>query len=123
MSAASGQGIFYTERDLADADVHTFPAGTAAVCTCRCPGKETSNEDAAALIPYSDDAMVLAVADGLGGVRAGEVASRTALVTLAETLSGSAKEGLLLRTHERHRAGQPVRDRSGDRRGNDTCRC
>jgi len=98
MCAASGQGIFYTERDLANADVHTFAAGTVAVCTCRCPGKETPNEDAAALIPYTDDAMVLAVADGLGGVRAGEVASRTALVTLAKTLSESAKEGLLLRT-------------------------
>jgi len=98
MCASSGQGIFYTERDLASADVHSFAAGTAAVCTCRCPGKETPNEDAAAMIPYTDGAMVLAVADGLGGVRAGEVASRTALVTLVKTLSGSAAEGLLLRT-------------------------
>ena len=98
MCAVSGQRIFYTERDLTNADVHPFAAGTAAVCTCRCPGKETPNEDAAALIPYANDAMVLAVADGLGGVRAGEVASRTALETLAKTLSGSAKDGMLLRT-------------------------
>ena len=98
MSASNGHGIFYTERDLTNADVHTFDAGSAAVCTCRCPGKETPNEDAAALIPYTDGAMVLAVADGLGGVRAGEVASRTALVSLAKTLAGSAKESTLLRT-------------------------
>ena len=38
----------------------------------RAPQKETSNEDAAAILSVSDEAAVLAVADGCGGLRGGD---------------------------------------------------
>ena len=44
------------------------------------------NEDAAAALTLPDGSLLLAVADGLGGLPAGEVASRTALDALAERL-------------------------------------
>jgi serine/threonine protein phosphatase PrpC len=49
------------------------------------PQKETPNEDAAAIIPVSDDAAVLAVADGCGGMRGGNQASALAIETLLKT--------------------------------------
>lgn len=50
------------------------------------PLKETPNEDAAAIIPVSGEAAVLAVADGCGGLRGGDQASAMAVRTLAEQL-------------------------------------
>ncbi len=44
------------------------------------------NEDAAAALTLPDGSLLLAVADGLGGLPAGEVASRTALDALVERL-------------------------------------
>ena len=44
------------------------------------------NEDAAAALTLPDGSLLLAVADGLGGLPGGEVASRTALDTLVERL-------------------------------------
>lgn len=49
------------------------------------PQKETPNEDAAAIIPISGDAAVLAVADGCGGLRGGDQASALAVEILGET--------------------------------------
>ena len=44
------------------------------------------NEDAAAALTLTDGSLLLAVADGLGGLPGGEVASRTALDALVEQL-------------------------------------
>lgn len=73
-------------------------AGTAMVYSAKCPGKETSNEDAAAVIAYGEDSGILAVADGVGGFRAGEEAARTALEVLERSLQDAARDGLMLRT-------------------------
>ena len=59
----------------------------------RAPQKETSNEDAAAIVPVSDEAAVLAVADGCGGLRGGDQAAAMAVRTLAEQLQPGTLNG------------------------------
>lgn len=62
--------------------------GEAAVFSARAPGRLTPNEDAAALLTINGDAVVLVVADGVGGSAAGERASCLAI----RSLVGSLKE-------------------------------
>jgi len=64
--------------------------GLACVFTERRPGRETPNEDAAALIPGGASSAVIAVADGLGGLPAGHQASSIALQQLADSVSGQS---------------------------------
>ncbi len=74
---------FYLARESSDIDVFPFASGTVAVCSRRSPNKESSNEDAAVLIPIDDRRGVLAIADGCGGMAGGEEASRLAVKNLA----------------------------------------
>lgn len=53
-------------------------------------GQRPSNEDAALSLTLADDAELVAVADGMGGHAAGEVASRAALEALSAALRGGA---------------------------------
>ncbi len=62
------------------------------------PGREGPNEDCAFAASYGPDAIVLAVADGAGGMPAGHRASATAMQALSDSLSDSRKLSLLLRT-------------------------
>jgi serine/threonine protein phosphatase PrpC len=62
------------------------------------PDKETGNEDTVAVIPYGSDSVVLVVADGAGGLPAGQRASETAVKTLNESLQSSIADSTLLRT-------------------------
>lgn len=64
--------------------------GVACVFTERRPGRETDNEDALALIPGDDVSAVVAVADGLGGLPAGDRAAALALGELAGSVSGQS---------------------------------
>ncbi len=66
--------------------------------SARCPGKETANEDAAAVIPYDERSGVLVVADGLGGERSGELAADLAISSLQSELQEAARQGVLLRS-------------------------
>jgi serine/threonine protein phosphatase PrpC len=63
--------------------------GTAAVYSARAPGKESPNEDAAALLGVNGRAGVLMVADGLGGLPAGEQASCLAIRELIAAIGES----------------------------------
>jgi len=63
----------------------------------RSPDKETPNEDAAAVIPIGDSALVVAVADGVGGAPGGREASKTAVETLLAALTREALEPERLR--------------------------
>jgi serine/threonine protein phosphatase PrpC len=72
--------------------------GSIAGVSLPCPDKEGPNEDCAFAAGYGSDALVLAVADGAGGMPAGHRASRTAIQALGESLAESATENLLLRT-------------------------
>lgn len=68
------------------------------VRTIRSLIKLTPNEDAALVMPVGDDALVLAVADGLGGSPAGGEAARLVVETLARALSGPEVATDTLRT-------------------------
>ncbi len=63
-----------------------LPQGQAVIGSTRCPGKDSPNEDAAAVIHVSDDAVVFVVADGMGGGPSGEKASSLAVQSLATAL-------------------------------------
>jgi serine/threonine protein phosphatase PrpC len=89
--------ILYTERDSLEIDIHELPIGTVAVCSFKSPNKDSVNEDTAAIIPYADDGLVLVVADGLGGIRCGEVAARKAVETLRDTLMDASQNDVMAR--------------------------
>jgi serine/threonine protein phosphatase PrpC len=75
------------------------PAGGEAAVYCRrSPDKETGNEDTLAVIPLAEDTVVLAVADGAGGLPAGQRASRTAIRTVIESLTAVRDPSVMLRT-------------------------
>ena len=78
--------------------VHALASGEVAVFSCRAPGREGPNEDSAALLPFGDGAYVLAVADGLGGSRAGARASALAIEALEAALLEARREQWMLRT-------------------------
>ncbi len=75
-----------------------FAGGQVAVFSRRCPGKESSNEDVAALLAAGDETGLLAVADGCGGMASGEVAARTAVESLQSVLDSASDSPSPLRT-------------------------
>ena len=89
--------LIYSESDLDHVEQCSFVQGKAVAFTARSPVKETVNEDAVALIPVGDHAGVFVVADGLGGLPAGEAAARLAVMSLKESLSDVTDNGLSLR--------------------------
>jgi serine/threonine protein phosphatase PrpC len=87
MSASNDQEWLYLgEKDVESAD-HELSAGLVSIRSIRAPDKQTANEDAAAIIPFGRDALVLAVADGVGGTPAGREASNRAVRTLRNVLA------------------------------------
>jgi len=83
------------EPDQVEVDV---AGGSAIALSKKDPGKESENEDTAAIIPYGPGAAVLVVADGAGGLPAGKRASLTAVTTLAAALQTAMDKTMLLRT-------------------------
>lgn len=77
----------YIDRDMSSAETILLPAGTAVVVSRRCPQVDGANEDAALVWFGAEDEAVLAVADGMGGGRAGEQAARVALDHLIRSLT------------------------------------
>jgi len=71
--------------------------GTAVFYSSRAPDKLTANEDSLALIPVNDMATVLVVADGLGGLPAGEEASKHVIDTLVLTMDRVKNEEISIR--------------------------
>lgn len=97
MSAAGDRvQLFLGENEREQADC-LLPQGEVCVRSLRAPDKETQNEDAAAVIPLGPDALVLAVADGVGGNPAGREASNATIETLARVLSSLPDEERQLR--------------------------
>lgn len=89
--------IFF-QADMPQRAMLPLAGGDAAVFTVPSPGKETVNEDAAAIIPIDHESAVLVVADGLGGCRAGEDASRLAVERVRDAVSQHADSSVGLRT-------------------------
>ena len=84
-----------TEPDSIEANLG---GGTVVAYSDRSPDRETENEDTVAAIPYGPDAVVLVVADGVGGLPGGKRASETAVNILADSLQAANTETMLLRT-------------------------
>lgn len=80
-------------------EVQTSPCadGIAIAFSRPSPAKETVNEDSAAVFPLWEGAAVLVVADGVGGMKAGDKASSAAIRALRKSLS-AARKGDDLRT-------------------------
>ncbi len=64
----------------------------------RSPAKTTANEDSALAMRYGENAVVVAVADGAGGLPAGQRASNTAVAALHDALARAARDNVMLRT-------------------------
>jgi serine/threonine protein phosphatase PrpC len=87
----------FLEQELLEDAVVEFAGGSAALFSMRCPGKETPNEDAVALIRTGQSSGVLAVADGLGGAPAGKQASYLAIQCLASAVIRAVRCGAEVR--------------------------
>jgi serine/threonine protein phosphatase PrpC len=83
----------FVDQNMVEGALFSIGPGVAAVYSSRCPGKETPNEDAAALIPFGAQGCVLAVADGVGGARAGMEASSLAIKALKTALQKALADG------------------------------
>ncbi len=91
------QTRLYIQQEMDHAEIQSMSIGLVGVYSVRSPDKQTPNEDAAALIPFDDSSGILVVADGLGGMRAGEQASGIAVEALKTSLLEAAVQGLGLR--------------------------
>ena len=94
---SSQDARLFFDQNMVEAAVEPIATGVAAVYSARCPGKDTPNEDAAGLIPFDAHSGVLVVADGLGGFRAGELASKVAVQAVRAAIAEAVKEGLPIR--------------------------
>jgi serine/threonine protein phosphatase PrpC len=65
---------------------HELAMGTAVVYVNRLPGKETENEDSAGIYPLENNDCALAVADGMGGMPCGALASKLVIEQLQDSL-------------------------------------
>lgn len=92
------QTQLYLDEDMDAGQVLALPQGEVAIYCARCPGSSSANEDAAGLLPVNDQALVLVVADGLGGAVAGARAAKVAIGSLQEALRPAADDQLLLRS-------------------------
>lgn len=90
--------VFYIDRDMESVETEPATRGEFAVFAARCPGRESPNEDAAALIPVADDHYVLALADGFGGHPAGAEAAKIAVRTIQRFVCEAGPTGENLRS-------------------------
>lgn len=72
--------------------------GSLVAFTAPSPDKTTENEDCVAAIPYGPAAVILAIADGAGGLPSGRRASQAAIQALEASLHQAMNETMLLRT-------------------------
>ncbi len=84
--------------DMSEAESAQLACGEVAWFTARRPGRDEPNEDSLAVLPISDEAVVLVVADGAGGLRGGADASAIAIRALQRALAEGQGEGWMLRT-------------------------
>ena len=75
----------------------SLAGGTAVAYSHRRPEGGGNNEDAALLIAIDDERAVVAVADGVGGHRDGDQASKLAVETIAECVLDALKDNILPR--------------------------
>lgn len=95
----TGLPALYTGTSLDTPAVHELENGTATLFTHAAPDRYSPNQDAAAIIPTQQGGVVLAVADGVGGLPSGDVAARLMVQSLAarvpEAAPGRLRETIL----------------------------
>ncbi len=95
MSAAAGDVLLLSEEDQAERREFEVAGGLAIAYTCRSPDKAVANEDTVAALTLDNDAGILVVADGAGGMPAGRRASRRAVDVLLSTIAEKHDGNLL----------------------------
>ncbi len=77
-----------TDLQLADGEIGSRAAAkwNACIVSRRHPFKETANEDAYGIVQVNDDTSIFAIADGCGGMRGGELASKLAIEILMNSI-------------------------------------
>ena len=74
---------------MEDAESHAV----AVVFCTPSPMRASENQDAAVILPVGDDAAVLAVADGVGGIPGGARAARTVIEKICESVREANRNG------------------------------
>ena len=94
----SGPRLYVGNKDI-EQGFFAVAAGEAAIASIADSEKKRPNEDSAAIIPVNDTHVVLAVADGVGGLAGARKASNTTVESLRKTLRQAAvNPGQSLRT-------------------------
>lgn len=93
MPLRSGEARLFSGEDRLEDAVFSTAEGDLVVFSARSPVKQTPNEDAAAVIGTAEGGAILAVADGLGGAPAGQLAARVAVESIEQALSHARDEG------------------------------
>ncbi len=83
------QRHFYVESDMDVPALHPVAGGNVVAFCRRCPDKFEPNDDSAAVVQTSSGAIVLIVADGVGGCPMGYKASAIAVKAVAEIVQAA----------------------------------
>lgn len=92
------ESLVYQSDEQTSAHLRELPSGTVGVFSSRAPDKQTPNEDSAGLITVNHESAVLVVADGMGGARSGEKASKAAIESVVESVQQAVSAQHALRT-------------------------
>jgi len=87
MTRTSDKPIIISDGTMDVAEHITMAHGELTFYSTRSPAKYTPNEDSLAIIPVDNHTLVLVVADGMGGMPAGEQASQIIVHSLSNILS------------------------------------
>lgn len=86
-----------TEGKMSEAELLALDGAQVAVFSNSCPPGERTNQDSAAVVQIDEQTFLLVVADGMGGGRAGDKASKLAIQSIVESAQQSINSGDLLR--------------------------
>jgi len=87
----------FVQADLEEVQTLSLLNGTACVFAHRAPGSEVVSEDAIALVPFDATSGVIVIADGAGGLPAGEEASRLVVESIRDAVDRARGDGENLR--------------------------
>lgn len=79
--------VFLSEAKMNQPEFYRFQQGCFSIFSTPSPEREGPNQDAVAIIPFDRTNVVIAVADGVGGMSNGELAAFTAIQTLIENIN------------------------------------
>ncbi|MFK8112649.1 MAG: PP2C family serine/threonine-protein phosphatase [Rubripirellula sp.] len=83
------QPMFYLESLMETPEAHSLTNGNVVAFSRRCPGKDEPNDDCAAMVETKSGAIVLVVADGVGGCPMGYKASAITVQAVVESVQAA----------------------------------